>query len=109
MVEAEGKAVLDEMRHGELTPEWKATDCVTEQNTTRVYVGCDGVKVPLVTDAEKQKRRRNVKAKRQRRGKKCRPLPRAKPGSDQAYKEIGRASCRERVTSWCRSRWSPDH
>ena len=23
--------------------------------------------------------------------------------------EIGRASCRERCTSWCRSRWSPYH
>ena len=23
--------------------------------------------------------------------------------------QIGRASCRERVTSWCRSRWSPYH
>ena len=23
--------------------------------------------------------------------------------------EIGRASCRERGTSWCRSRWSPYH
>lgn len=88
LVESEGRVVLDQMRHGELTPEWKASDCTTDQNTTRVYVGCDGVKVPLVTDAEKQKRRTKVKAKRQRCGKKCRPLPRAKPGSDQAYKEF---------------------
>jgi hypothetical protein len=90
LVETEGRAVLDQMRHGELAPDWKATDCVTEENsnTSRVYIGCDGVKVPLVTDAEKQKRRTKVKEKRRRCGKKCRPLARAKPGSDQAYKEF---------------------
>jgi hypothetical protein len=90
LVETEGRAVIDQMRHGELTPNWKATDCVTEENsnTSRVYIGCDGVKVPLVTDAEKQKRRTKVKERRRRCGKKCRPLPRAKPGSDQAYKEF---------------------
>lgn len=87
LVETEGKTVLAQMRRGELTPEWTASDCVTEQNSTRAYVGCDGVKIPLVTDAEKQKRRTKIKAKRQRCGKKRRPLPRAKPGSDQSYKE----------------------
>src|SRR5262245_17783683 len=78
------------MRHGELAPDWRANDCVTEENgtTSRVYIGCDGVKVPLVTAAEKQKRRTKVKEKRRRRGKKCQPLPRAKAGSDQAYKEF---------------------
>jgi hypothetical protein len=44
--------------------------------------------VPVVTDAEKQARRRQVKARRRRRGRKCRPLPRAKPGADQRYKEF---------------------
>ena len=90
LVETEGRAVLDQMRHGELSPDWKATDCVTEENsnTSRVYIGCDGVKVPLVTAAEKQKRRTKVKERRRRCGKKCRPLPRVKSGSDQAYKEF---------------------
>jgi hypothetical protein len=55
---------------------------------TRVYLGCDGVKVPLVTEAEKQTRRATVKQKRRRRGKKCRPLPRARRGTDQRYKEF---------------------
>jgi hypothetical protein len=55
---------------------------------TRVYLGSDGVKVPLLTDQEKQARRAKVKQKRRRRGKKCRPLPRAKPGADQRYKEF---------------------
>jgi hypothetical protein len=44
--------------------------------------------VPVVTQAEKQTRRRQVKAKRQQRGKKCKPLPRAKEGSDLSYKEF---------------------
>src|SRR5262245_30857610 len=41
LVETEGKTVLAQMRRGELTPEWTASDCVTEQETTRAYVGCD--------------------------------------------------------------------
>src|SRR5262249_28916139 len=55
---------------------------------TRVYLGADGVMVPLVTDAEKQKRRQKHKAKRQRRGKKSKPLPRAREGADLPYKEF---------------------
>jgi hypothetical protein len=55
---------------------------------TRLYLGSDGVKVPLVTDAEKQGRRQKVKQKRRRRGRKCRPLPKARPGADQRYKEF---------------------
>lgn len=42
----------------------------------------------MVTDAEKMNRRASVKAKRQRRGRKCRPLRRAKRGADQRYKEF---------------------
>src|SRR5262249_25533392 len=46
------------------------------------------VKVPVVTGAEKKARRQKVKEKRRRRGKRCRPLPRAKAGADQRYKEF---------------------
>ncbi len=53
-----------------------------------MYLGSDGVKVPLLTDAEKQARRRKVKHKRRRRGKTCRPLPRAKAGTDQRSQEF---------------------
>jgi hypothetical protein len=88
LVEAEGRAVQQAMQQATLTPAWSATDCRTAQDTTRVYAGCDGVKVPLITDAEKQKRRMKVKAKRRRCGHKCAPLPRAKPGADNAYKEF---------------------
>jgi len=88
LVEEEGKAVLQGMRRGQLGPDWSATACRTEQQTTRVYLGCDGVKVPLVTDQEKQKRRRQVRQKRRRRGRRCKPLPRRKAGADNAYKEF---------------------
>src|SRR5262249_60915286 len=54
----------------------------------RVYRGSEGVKVPVTTDAEKKSRRQKVKQKRRQRGRKCRPLPRAKVGADQKYKEF---------------------
>jgi hypothetical protein len=88
LVEEEGKAVLRQMQRGELVPAWSASDCVTEQETTRLYIGCDGVKVPLVTDEEKKKRRGRVREKRRRRGRKCKPLPRQKVGADCAYKDF---------------------
>ena len=88
VIEAEGKSVVGKMRRGELTPSWSAEDCRTEDGTTRVYLGCDGVKVPLVTDEEKRKRRSKIREKRSRRGRKCKPLPRLKRGADQSYKEF---------------------
>lgn len=88
LVEGEGRAVVQAMRRAELSPDWSAADCTTAQGTTRVYVGCDGVKVPLITDVEKRKRRQAVREKRRRRGRKCQPLPPAKAGADNAYKEF---------------------
>jgi hypothetical protein len=88
LVEAEGKAVLAAQRSGDFDLGWTASDCATEAGPTRVYLGSDGVKVPVVTAAEKEVRRQKIKAKRRRRGKKCRPLPRAKAGADQKYKEF---------------------
>ena len=94
VVEAEGQAVLKAQQRGHLTVTWSAADChvpdADGQPTaaTRLYLGADGVKVPLVTDAEKQSRRAKVKQKRRRRGRKCRPLPKAKSGADQRYKEF---------------------
>ncbi len=88
LIEEEGKAVQRSMQQAKLTPGWSAEDCKSEQGPTRVYLGCDGVKVPLVTDDEKQKRRKKVREKRRRRGRKCKPLPRAKVGADNAYKEF---------------------
>jgi hypothetical protein len=63
VVEAEGRAVLAAQRAGTLTISWTAADCSlpeaagTLPATTRVYLGSDGVKLPLVTDAEKHARR----------------------------------------------------
>lgn len=88
LVEGEGKSLLRQLARSELAPEWSSSDCSTEQGATRLYIGCDGVKVPLVTDEEKQKRRKNVREKRRRRGRKCKPLARVKPGSDCAYKDF---------------------
>jgi hypothetical protein len=97
VVEAEGRAVLQAQQSGALPLGWTAADCripTTANPTanptaaTRIYLGCDGVKVPLVTDTEKQARRQKIKQKRRRRGTKCRPLPKAKVGADQRYKEF---------------------
>lgn len=55
---------------------------------TRVYTGCDGVMVPIITEAEKVKRRDNIKAKRRRSGKKRKALPPRKHGSDKPWKEF---------------------
>ncbi len=88
LVEAEGRKVQRAMQRGQLAPEWSAAECRTEQHTSRLYLGCDGVKIPLVTDAEKKKRRQAIRQKRRRRGRTCKPLPRAKPGADNAYKEF---------------------
>src|SRR5438093_4107024 len=93
VVQAEGRAVLQAQQSGALAPPWTAADCRLAgagqpADTTRVYLGADGVKVPLVTDREKKGRRQKVKQKRRRRGRKCRPLPRAKAGADQRYKEF---------------------
>jgi hypothetical protein len=88
LVEEEGQAVLRSMRQAKLAPTWSASDCQTEQGTTRVYLGCDGVKVPLVTDDEKKRRRQKIREKRRRRGRKSKPLPPAKTGADNRYKEF---------------------
>lgn len=110
IVEHEGRIVSQQFSRGSIDPGWSASDCVIQDDTpavaiassrrlpdrakeqekplrTRVYVGCDGVKVPVVTQAEKIKRRAAIKLKRRRSGKKCRPLAKLRVGSDQDYKE----------------------
>jgi hypothetical protein len=94
VVESEGKAIGAAAKAGRLPVAWSAGDCPAldkdgqPTDQTRVYLGSDGVMVPMVTEAEKQARRRKVKAKRQKRGKKCKPLPRAKKGAGLSYKEF---------------------
>ncbi len=88
LIEEEGRAVLKAQQRGELAPDWEATDCQVENGKSRVYLGSDGVMVPMVTDAEKLKRRAKVKEKRKQRGRRCQPLPPRKEGADQGYKEF---------------------
>jgi hypothetical protein len=96
MIEDEGKQVLKAQQSGVLVIPWTTEDCKTKTadddktatGPTRIYMGSDGVMVPMVTDAEKKKRRQTIKEKRRRRGKKAQPLPKAKPGADQEYKEF---------------------
>jgi hypothetical protein len=94
IVESEGKAVCAAAKAGRLEVDWDASDCPAldrdglETQQTRVYLGSDGVMVPVITQKEKDQRRVKVKAKRRRRGKKCQPLPRAKKGTDGPFKEF---------------------
>jgi hypothetical protein len=94
VVESEGRAIRAAAKAGRLPVTWDAGDCPAldkdgqQTDQTRVYVGSDGVMVPTITDQEKQKRRDKVKAKRRKRGKKCKPLPRARKGADGPFKEF---------------------
>jgi len=91
-VEAAGRRAVEARQTGRIDTAWKAEACRVkgekDGHATRVYAGCDGVMVPVITDAEKQKRREAIQAKRRRRGKKCKPLPPRKRGADQAWKEF---------------------
>ena len=91
VVEAEGKRALALAASEELGPSWTVEDGRTKtpdgREVRRIYVGADAYLVPLVTDVEKRNRLRKVREKRQKRGKKARPLGRAKKGADQRWKE----------------------
>jgi hypothetical protein len=90
LVETEGKRVLQAQRSERLPVGWSAADCrvAPKAETTRLYLGSDGVMVPLVTDAEKVARRQAIQRKRRRRGRRARPLPPRKAGAEQGYKEF---------------------
>ena len=89
VVEAEGLRVKAAQESGALPPAFRAEDCqVPGETTTRMYAGIDGVMVPTITDAEKQQRRKKVLEKRRQRGRKCKPLPPRKKGTNNAWKEF---------------------
>lgn len=93
IVEAEGEKVARARRGGTLMPSWSAQDAkVGGSRRTRLYAGADGVMVRTVTQEEKDKRRREHAIRRQQRGRKgldnAKPLPPARPGSDQSFKEF---------------------
>lgn len=92
LVIAQGHAVLRAQQENAVPTAFRAVECVVDpqaaQPVTRIYTGLDGVMVPLVTEAEKVKRRQGVRQKRQRRGKPCRRLPPRRRGADQSFKEF---------------------
>lgn len=107
-----GQAMQQAIAKGELVPEWTAKDCVLpeappEKSLTqktpppacnvitkalsRLYLGCDGVLVPLITQTEKRLRRDKVLTRRRTlrtAGHTLAPLPPLTPGTDQSYKEF---------------------
>jgi hypothetical protein len=94
LVEAEGRQVQAVQQATAIATAWTSQDCEVVENgrkvpgKTRVYTGCDGVMVPVITRAEKHKRRAGVKEKRRKCGRKRRPLPPLRQGADQAWKEF---------------------
>jgi len=84
IVESEGKVACQIVQKGLLEIGFGAEDCKTGiDGPSRIYVGTDGVKVPMVTQKEKDKRRKNRRKKRS--GNKRRRMHR---GADNAYKEF---------------------
>jgi len=96
LVESEGKAVLKVSATEQLELDWSASQCKVQtpsgQETTRMYVSADGVKVPTITDQEKQKHRAKVLSKRatmtRRQRRRLKRLRAVKKGTDQRYKQI---------------------
>lgn len=88
VVLTEGRNVLAAQRANAIPTAFQAKECRIAGDKTRIYTGCDGVMVPLITDAEKQRRRQKVCEKRQKCGRKRRPLPPRKRGADLSFKEF---------------------
>ncbi len=85
IVEQQGRTVLRTIRKGALGPDFTAQDC--SQGT--LIVGSDGVMVPMVTEDQKQKRRKTeAEKRRQKKRKSTAKAARPRKGSDGAYKEF---------------------
>jgi len=85
IVEGEGRQMAAARASGQVAPRWQADACrVTAGGPSRVYVGIDGVMVPMVTVGEKAKRRA-TRARRRRGGSPRRRLGR---GYRERYKEF---------------------
>jgi hypothetical protein len=93
LVQGEGQRVLTAQQNNTVPPAFAVADCVIpgDRHRTRIYTGVDGVMVPIITDAEKRKRREKVVQKRrvaEQAGKRHRPLPPRRVGADQSFKEF---------------------
>ena len=86
IAEAEGRRVKDDLEEGRVGPDWTAADCRTPGGVTRIVLGVEGVMVPVITAAEKMRRRGH---KRRRTKAKRRPLrERLFKGSEHPWKEF---------------------
>ena len=66
IVEGEGRRMAAARAAGQVPPSWQADACqVRPGGQSRIYVGIDGVMVPMVTEGEKAKRRA-TRARRRR-------------------------------------------
>ena len=84
IVENEGQEVLQAQCKGQIETSLTPQKCKTAlAGPTRVYIGVDGVKVPMVTSAEKVKRRKKRGPKRK--GTRRRVM---RSGADNPYKEF---------------------
>lgn len=96
LAESEGRRVMAAQEAEQLEFDWHACDChvigADGKPTTRLYVGADGVMVPVVTDVEKQKRRAKAIERRKklprRKGVRRGRLPALKRGADEHFKEM---------------------
>jgi hypothetical protein len=92
VVETEAKAARQTRDGGQLPAAWSAEAAKLADGRTRVYGGVDGVMAPTVTQKEKDKRRQQHITARQQRGRakvgNAKPLPPAKVGSDERFKEM---------------------
>jgi hypothetical protein len=85
IVEREGLAILAARKAGLLSPNWRAEDCRARPGThSVVLVGGDGVMVPVITAAEKAKRRAGRRHVRRRKNGRLR----RHRGADQGWKEF---------------------
>lgn len=85
IAERQGRAVLAAQQNGMLRPGFTAADCTQETMIT----GTDGVMVPMVTEAQKRKRRATESAKRaQQKRRSTAKAGRPRTGNDGAFKEF---------------------
>lgn len=84
IAQREGQFVLSSQQRGLLDADFSMEDCrISAKGPKRVYMGTDGVKVPMVTKQEKDRRRKSRAPKRP--GSKRRQM---RPGADNSYKEF---------------------
>jgi hypothetical protein len=87
----EGQRVRQALQSEAYGPTFSAADCHRRPEApTCLITGADGFHVPLITDQEQRKRRKNAKRRRQklrRQGHKLKTLPSRPRGADQKWKE----------------------